>query len=114
MFSFAQYRLSKALARKANARMIFSVMDELRRYNRKKQFENRNTRRIKQIKAENLKILAMKAFKKYTTKTREIKGDLIQERLMEAEEVILDEKNDFEVLNGNVNYEFFTVQSTQV
>ena len=56
----------------------------------------------------------MRALKKYIEKAKEIKGDVIQTRLFDAEEVILDEDNKFVVLNGDVDYEFVTVQSTQV
>ena len=51
----------------------------------------------------------MRALKKYAAKCKEIKGDVIQTKLLDAEEVVLDETNAFVVLNGDVDLEFVTV-----
>ena len=53
----------------------------------------------------------MRAFKKYVEKAKEINGDVIQTKLFDAEEVILDADNKFVIPDGH-NLEFVSVQST--
>ena len=114
LFSASQLKIGRRLQRRANAKLLLNVIDEMKRYSRRKIFEHANSNCIKAIKANNLKELSMRALKKYVEKAKEIKGDVIQTRLFDAEEVILDENNKFVIPEGDVNFEFVSVQSTSV
>ena len=50
---------------------------------------------VKDLKNHNLKVLAVKALKKFVKKAKEIKGDVILERLLDADEVIIDDNGQF-------------------
>ena len=86
----------------------------MRRYRRRKLFEHANEKAIKRIKAAYLKDLAYRAFRKFAVKAKEVKGDLIQTRLLDAssDEVILGKRNEFVILNPDL--EFVSIQSNQV
>ena len=83
------------MQRQAYAKLLLHCLDEMQRYRRRKFFERSNEKAIKRIKAAFLKDLALRAFKKYAAKAKEVKGDLIQSRLLDADadEVILNENN---------------------
>ena len=50
---------------------------------------------VKDLKNHNLKVLAVKALKKFVKKAKEIKGDVILERLLDADEVIIYDNGQF-------------------
>ena len=77
LFSNIQLRLGRTLQQQSNTKFLASVFDELKRYNRKKQFENRNTKSIKQRKARALKDLTMRSLLKYMAKAKEVRDDMI-------------------------------------
>ena len=65
------------------------------------------------MKSHNLKLLALRSLKKFVSKAKEIKGDIILERLLDAEEVIIDDDGQFVIQNGDANLEFVSVDSVQ-
>ena len=77
LFANIQLRLGKTLQQQSNTKFMASVFDELKRYNRKKQFEKRNTKTIKQSKARALKDLTMRSLLKYMAKAKEVRDDMI-------------------------------------
>ena len=64
-----------------------------------------------ELKNHNLRILAAKSLKKFMKKAKEVKGDVILERLLDADEVIIDANDQFQVQNGDANLEFVAVDS---
>ena len=52
-------------------------------------------RSVKELKNHNLRVLAFKSLKKFVKKAKEVKGDVILERLLNADEVIIDMNDQF-------------------
>ena len=77
LFSNIQLRLGRTLQQQSNTKFLARVFDELKRYNRKKQFENGNTKSIKQRKSRALKDLTMRSLLKYMAKAKEVRDDMI-------------------------------------
>ena len=55
----------------------------------------------------------MRSLKKFAAKGKEIKGDIILERLMDSDEVIIDSNGQFQVISGDAGLEFVSVDSVQ-
>ena len=66
------------------------------------------------MKAHNLKVLAMRALFKFVKKAKAIKGDPIQERLIDSEAVEMDENGDFVVVNHSSSIDFIPVNALQI
>ena len=66
---------------------------------------------VKEFENHNLRVLAIKSFKKFVKKAKQVKGDVILERLLDADEVIIDANDQFQVQNGDANLEFVAVDS---
>ena len=60
-----------------------------------RQFFKMTEKSVKELKNHNLKVLAVKSLKKFVKKAKEIKGDVILERLLDADEVIIDDNDQF-------------------
>ena len=56
----------------------------------------------------------MRSFTKFVAKAKEIKGDPIQENLLNSEAVIIDENGQFIVIEHSQSIDFFSIQALQV
>ena len=66
---------------------------------------------VRDIKRANLIKLALTSMKQYVAKSKEIKGDVILERLMDSDEVMIDASGQFVVTSGDAGLEFVSVDS---
>ena len=87
------------------------AMTELSVYAKRKIFERKNANLIKAIKARALKSLAWRSVLKFVKKAKEIKGDPIQEKLLDSEAAIMDEDGNMVVEEGRSSLDFIPVAS---
>ena len=95
-------------------RRLRTAMDSLQEYTLRKLIEHKNSSIIKATRVKNQKKLAMRALDKFVTKAKQIKGDPIQEKLLDSEAVIIDEDNNFVVIEHSKSIDFVPVAALQV
>ena len=95
-------------------RRLRTAMDSLQEYTLRKLIEHKNSSIIKATRVKNQKKLAMRALDKFVTKAKQIKGDPIQEKLLDSEAVIIDEDNNFVVVEHSKSIDFVPVAALQV
>ena len=89
-------------------------MDSLQEYTLRKLIEHKNSSKIKATRIKNQKHLTMRSFNKFAIKAREIKGDPIQEKLLDSEAVIMDQDSNFVVVDHSKSIDFVPVHALQV
>ena len=77
----------------------------------RKLIEHRNFKFIKANNIKNLKALAIRSFAKYQAKSKQSTGDPIQEKLLYSDAVIINDDNEFEVVDHSASIDFIPVDA---
>ena len=79
-------------------RRLRAAIDSFQEYTMRKLIEHKNFTHIKAANVQAQKALALKSLFKFVAKAKEIKGDTIQEKLLNSEAVIIDEEGNLVVV----------------
>lgn len=114
LFAMEQLKLAHTLQRARQRKIKKFVVTYMYEYAKRKQYEAEIERRIRRMKAKLSLQVSLKSFFKFIAKAKEIKGDSIQERLLDSESVIIDENNKFVIVKPYASVDFVDVETYQV
>ena len=90
-------------------------MDSLQEYTLRELNAHRVTKAMKALKVKNLKSVTVKSFQRYKEKARAVRGDRIQEKLLNSDAVVMDrDSGDFVVVEHSSSIDFIPVDTLQV
>lgn len=100
-----------SFAKMHKRRRLRAAIVSFQEYTLRKLTEQSTSKAIKTLKAKNLKILALASILKFSAKAKAIKGDSIQEKLLDSDAVIMDDYSNFVVVEHSSSIDFIPVEA---